>query len=169
MDLLCDPHWAAHCCVHIPKRKSTKQIIYKEINPFGTTLVILTNTRGLCSLVKCVELSATDPLVPACRLSVEQRLSRCLDCDWFVSTAAAVSALGAVTVPPIPDRHKNRETNRIDVGAGKDSLTSHASVQHFKMYEALICLNIKIISLLYIFRVLPNTVICMHAACFCFS
>lgn len=52
---------------------------------------------------KTVENTATDPVISAGRLCIEKRLSGCLDGDRFVSTTAAVSALGAVTVPPIPE------------------------------------------------------------------
>lgn len=69
------------------------------------------NTSEASGWLEYVEIVATDPFIPAGRLSVEQRLPRSLDRDRFVSTAAAVSALGAVTVPPISDRHedKNKE------------------------------------------------------------
>lgn len=44
----------------------------------------------------------THPIVSAGRLCVQQRLPGSLDGDRLVSTAAAVSALRAVTVPPVP-------------------------------------------------------------------
>lgn len=51
----------------------------------------------------CVE-SVTDSVISAGRLCIQQRLSGSLDGDRFVSTTAAVSALRAVTIPPIPGR-----------------------------------------------------------------
>lgn len=56
---------------------------------------------------KKAENTVTDPVISAGRLCIEKRLSGCLDGDRFVSTTAAVSALGAVTVPPIPEDKKN--------------------------------------------------------------
>ena len=47
-------------------------------------------------------MSATYPVISAGGLCVQQGLAGSLDGDRLVPTAAAVSALGAVPVPPVP-------------------------------------------------------------------
>lgn len=95
------------------------------MNAFGTTTVISTDTRGLewRSILKSVfkngqhiERSATDPVVSTGRLCIQQRLSGSLDGHRFVSTTAAVSALRAVTIPPVPGRQTTHtHTGLVDV------------------------------------------------------
>lgn len=49
--------------------------------------------------------SVTDPVVSTGRLCIEQRFTRSLDGHRFVATTAAVSALRAMAIPPIPGSH----------------------------------------------------------------
>lgn len=45
---------------------------------------------------------ATNPVISAGRLRVQQWLSRCLDGHRFVTATAAVSTFRAMAIPPIP-------------------------------------------------------------------